>query len=471
MDNDILKILAPTVFVIFGATGDLGKKKLVPALFDLFKKGLLPESFHIFGFARREYDDTGFRSYLKKIIIQQDKTIESEVVDCFLEKVSYARGLFEDKLAYDSLRERIDGIENRFKVCTNKLYHLAVPPGMVESIIENLSTSGLTDTCSDDMGWTRVLVEKPFGKDIDTARKLDDKLGKLFRESQIFRIDHYLAKHTLQNILFFRFSNLLFEPVWNKRYIDRVSIRLLEEDDIGGRGGFYDGVGALRDVGQNHILQMLSLVAMENPASLESPLVRQERAKVIRALRPIDGGKVISDVTRAQYEGYRKSDGVDKDSDTETYFKVKAFIKNKKWQGVPFFLESGKALSKKRTDITVCFKQARPCLCPENEKGYDRANMITFIIQPEEAIHIRFWAKRQGIDKAIEPRDLSFMYENKGSKKISDYENIILDCMRGDQVLFASTEEIKASWDFITPLIDKWGKKALKIYKKGSDGP
>ena len=297
-------------------------------------------------------------------------------------------------------------------------------------------------------------------------------LGKLFMEEQIFRIDHYLAKDTIRNILFFRFSNIIFEPVWNNNYIKKVEIKLLEDLDIGTRGAFYDNIGALRDVGQNHILQMLALIAMENPKGHSAEKIRNGRIKVLKSLVGMDKPEDIEKkIIRGQYNGYTEHEDVNIDSTTETYFNIKTFISNKRWKGVPFYLQSGKALDSKNTEIVVYFHNAIDCLCLKEHKDLEHQNILTIKIFPKEGIFIRFWSKKPGLYTDLEPRDLEFEYETIENKNTDEYGKVLLDCMRGDQTLFTSTEEVKLAWKYITPILKNWSNTKLYIYEKNSSGP
>lgn len=460
----------PTIFTIFGATGDLSRRKLLPALLDLYQKGFLPESLKIVSVGRKPFSSEEYRDFVKDSISKKGHNHTDKTVSSFLEHIVYHKGDFTMPENYQELSEKLIGIEDTFGQCSNKLFYLAVSPVNYEIIFQQLADSGLTVPCSFDTGWTRILVEKPFGEDIKTAQKLDKTLGLLFKESQIFRIDHYLGKETLQDILMFRFSNLIFEPLWNSKYIEKVEILLYESIDIEGRGVFYDNVGALRDVGQNHILQMLSFVAMDNPGVLDSEAVRKERAKLLNSIKKITKKEMHQNVIRGQYSGYKQEEGVDENSKTETYFKIKAFIDNEKWQGVPFYLEGGKGLKSKRTEIKIHFKKTTQCLCPEDHEQ-NHANVLTFRIQPDEGISIIFWAKKLGLTTELEPKELSFSYLN-GSDKFADaYEHILFDGITGDQTLFTSTDEVSASWEFITPILENWGELDLIEYKKGTNGP
>jgi glucose-6-phosphate 1-dehydrogenase len=464
----------PTVVVIFGATGDLCIRKLIPSFFSLFVKGMLPKNFRIVAFSRRPMTDPEYHRFINEERgRRKTKVLEGPQFAEFLKLISYQQGTFDDAQSYKNLKKKLVGMDTKdFRRCSNKLFYLAVPPDLYGTILKNLSYYGLTIACSDGEGWTRILVEKPFGRDDETARKLDRMLGKLFREEQIFRIDHYLAKETLQNILMFRFSNMLFEPIWNNKFIEKIEMKIFEKLDVQGRGAFYDNIGALRDVGQNHMLRMLALIAMENPLTLDQNAVREARCKVMKALRPIKGNDVKKYAARGQYKGYRDEPAVAKNSRTETYFKIKAFIDNARWKEVPFYLESGKAMKESKAEILVYLKESNAYLCP-NEGGCDFQNVIAFKIQPEEGISIRFWAKKPGLMTVLEPRELSFSYNDEKNpvKTVEAYERVLFDCIKGDQTFFTSTDEVLASWKFITPIIESWQKTTLHIYDKGGEGP
>ncbi|MEX2055034.1 MAG: glucose-6-phosphate dehydrogenase, partial [Candidatus Andersenbacteria bacterium] len=364
----ISPLTAPTSFVIFGATGDLAQRKLLPALFNLFTAGYLPKTFRIIGVARDHLSTAEWRRFVEGIITAAGQQISAEKLTEFLTTLTYQEGLFEDGQSYLRLSEELIRIENKeFGKCSNKLFYLAVSPLYYSTIFTNLAHSGLTIPCGGDDGWTRILVEKPFGRDLDTAQELDRTLGLLFKEEQIFRIDHYLAKETLQNILAFRFSNSLFEPLWNSTYIDKVEIKVWEELGVGTRGAFYEDVGALRDVGQNHMLQMLALIAMEDPGVVTAAAIRRARAKVLTALVPLGAHEVAHDTVRAQYQGYREEQNVATLSNTETFFRIKAHITNERWEGVPFYLESGKKMEENLVTISIFFKERASCLIEPND--------------------------------------------------------------------------------------------------------
>ena len=460
----------PLTIVIFGATGDLFQRKLAGALFDLHSKGVLPQKYEIVGFSRKPFSHDQFRAFIHNALAVRapGKIIEP---DEFVSHALYHQGDLTSAESYASLGAFLAERDREHGVCSDKLFHLAVPPNLYETVFTRLSASGLAIPCApgllnEEKAWSRVLVEKPFGNNEKEAARLDTLLGKLFEEEQIFRIDHYLAKEAMQNIISFRFSNGLFEPLWSKKHIERVEIRFDEKEDVSTRGSFYDGVGALRDVGQNHLLQMLALVATENPKALQAEPIRKARARVLKDVK-VDFGSIL----RGQYEGYLSEKGVTLDSKIETYFKLRASIQNSRWRGVPFLLSSGKALKEAKVSILVFFKPM-PCLCPEAHKDAHQ-NVLTFSFSPKEEISVLFWAKRPGFDFQLEPKRLAFSFsEGVLEHKIPNaYERVLQDAIRGDQTLFASTEEVKQQWKIITPILAKWEKLPLHTYEKGSDGP
>ncbi len=383
-----------------------------------------------------------------------------EDIKHFLDHMYYEQGLFDTPSSYANLSMRLKILDDGFHQCSNKLFHLAVAPSFYETILEHLSKSGLTIPCVGEEGWTRVLVEKPFGNDIETARKLDKRLGELFDEKQIFRIDHYLAKEALQNILAFRFSNTIFEPLWNSQHIEAVHIKLMEKSGIDGRGGFYDDVGALKDVGQNHILQMLALIAMEPPEKLDASSVRRQRAKLLAKIKPLNIKKLSEVAVRGQYEGYAGEKGVKRNSQTETYFRLETYIDSPRWKNVPFYLESGKAMSESKSEINIYFKSDT-----ENQ------NILTFRIQPDEGIKIKFFVKTPGFGMKVEPKTMKFKYSDSlAFQELPDaYERVLYDAITGDQTLFTSTDEVLSAWKFITSVLNEWNRLPLMTYKKGSE--
>jgi glucose-6-phosphate 1-dehydrogenase len=461
----------PTVLIVFGATGDLMHKKIGPSLFHLYRRGKLPAMFRVIGVARRPLTHDEFRALIvESLATHKEFKAGSEMARKFLERCFYQQGGFAQEHTYEQLSETLGRVDGEWNVCSNKLFYLAVPPMHYETIFRHLSTSGLTIPCGPDEGWTRVLVEKPFGQDAKTAAQLDELLSTLFREEQIYRIDHYLAKEMLQNILSFRFSNNLLEQSWNGRHIEKITVRLLEKDGIEGRGAFYDRIGALRDVGQNHLLQMMAFVMMEQPAAFTAEDVRTKRAKVLRELVVPSKQDVVDNTYRAQYIGYRDVEGVLPDSQTETYFRVKTSVNNPNWKNVPILLEAGKAMKQQVKEIIVTFKHTSPCLCPPDVKKHLK-NRVIFALEPKEKIAIHFMAKKPGLDMEIEPRKIEFSYRSgRKHQYVAEYEKLLLDCIEGNQLLFVNTEEVQAMWRFTDPIVSAWENDAVKLetYKQHS---
>lgn len=462
--------LLPTIFVIFGATGDLMRRKLAPGLFHLYQEGHLPKLFQVVGFAKDELSGEQFRAMVAEIVRAKARGAATEEIEKFARFFVYQQGLFEEKQGYQRLAEFLGRKDGEWRVCANKLFYIAASPQFYETLFLQLAQSGLTEPCSPEEGWTRVIVEKPFGKDLQTAQKLDQLLGKLFREEQIYRIDHYLGKETVQNILAFRFSNSFLEPAWNREYIEKIHITLLETEGIEERGGFYDGIGALRDVGQNHILQLLALFCMENPGTFGADEVRKKRSEILRSLNIWKRGDVEKMTVRGQYKGYRREKGVEANSQTETYFRIQTFLETPRWKEVPITLESGKAMPENRVEVTVTFRHPTPCLCPE---GKHYQNVLRYRIQPKEGMHISFWVKKPGPEMVLEEKDFTFDYKQAfGVEEIADaYKRLLLSVIRGDQTLFVSTEEIMAEWEFVDPILRAWQQNLvlLRTYRRYSD--
>lgn len=467
----------PTVFIIFGATGDLMAKKIAPALFHLYLAGKFPHLFKIIAFSRRDISLDEYKNHVRNILhSSEDKRVKKDKIEDFLGYFEYKKGEFDNSQSYTDLASYLGWVDGEWKACSNKLFYLAVPPQNYEVIFNNLKSSGLTLPCSPEEGWTRVIVEKPFGKNAQSANALDRLLGDLFREEQIYRIDHYLGKDMLQNILSFRFMNDLFEETWDRQHIERIDINFLENIGIEGRATFYDGVGALRDVGQNHMLQMLAFITMEKPNSFTADDVRNKRSEVLNNLTTLTNDEIINKTFRGQYEGYLGTEGVSEDSNTETYFKVIASLTSSRWEGVPIIMEAGKNLENKK-EIIVTFRHQTPCLCPPSinsngeagppEKHYK--NKVFFTLEPKEGITIEFWSKKPGLDFQMEKQKLSFLFrdERKRAQYVEEYEKLLLDCIMGNQILFVSTEEVAAMWKFIDPIIEAWERNEipLTVYK------
>ncbi|HQU07567.1 MAG: glucose-6-phosphate dehydrogenase [Parcubacteria group bacterium 21-54-25] len=462
----------PTILVIFGITGDLSRRKLLPALWHLFYTNQLSAPFRVIGFARRDFSTDEIRAFVRETLDDLLAAADKNTAQRFLDNFFYQQGQFDAAAPYDALAARIKDAEQALGAPATTIFYLSIAPVHYETVFQALHDSGVVDVATDTRTQSRILVEKPFGRDTETAQALDEKLGHLFREEQIYRIDHYLAKETVQNILNFRFSNFIFEPIWNKDGIEKVHIELLETLGMEGRGAFYSDTGALRDVGQNHLLQLLAMVAMENPGQYEAAHVRVKRAEVLARLRAVSETDLARSVVRGQYEGFAKEPGVTHDPQTETYFKLRVFLDDPVWEGVPFILESGKRMRKDLTRVTIYFKHASRTLCPLDD-DHPCQNTLTFEIKPTEGITVSFWAKKPGFSNEIEQRALHFDYRARSTdERLPDaYERVLYDAIRGDQTLFASTEEVHAAWRYITPILKEWQKVPLEPYAPGGDGP
>ena len=459
----------PTVFVVFGATGDLMERKVAPALAWLLEQNQLPQQLQIVAVARRPLTNDEFRDRLRTEI-HPHQVVSDEALTAFLERVHYHQGEFDNPNLYQTLADRLGQTDKSWNACSNKLFHLAVPPDHVEPILRRLKDSGLTEPCSDITGWTRILVEKPFGRDLTSSDHLVATLASLFKEEQIYRIDHYLGKEILQHVMNFRFSNHLFEPSWNADHVDRIDVHFLETLTANDRGAFFDGVGALRDVGQNHMLQMLALTTMEAPLALNSEAIRTARSQLFRELKTPTGATIQMDSFRAQYAGYRAATGVDPTSKTETYFKLNLTIDSDRWRGVPIYLEAGKAMGSVHKDIVVTIKHPEPCFCPPGEHY---RNTITFQIEPLPSISVRFWAEQPGSTSNLVAKDLVFTLDRSDQhlKFVEGYAQLLGDAIRGDQTSFVSTNELKEMWRVVDPFVEEWQHNvgSLRSYEPGSD--
>ncbi|MBA3724590.1 MAG: glucose-6-phosphate dehydrogenase [Candidatus Levybacteria bacterium] len=474
--------MSPFVFVIFGATGDLAQHKLLPALFSLYKDGQLGQKFYIVGFARRDFTDEAYAHMLgDELELHKD-----EVWQAFAKNIYYQQGFFDQEHGYQELILKLNGFDAEIGACITRVFYLATPPDNYETILQNLDATKLSEGCGpafaeamagkqgvDLSAWTRLAIEKPFGKDLNTARELDRKLSDVFEEKQIYRVDHYLGKETVQNMLAFRFANSIFEPVWNNRHIDNVQITFAEKKGIGTRGKFFDGVGMLRDVAQNHLLQLFAAVAMDQPKSFTKESVRDERAKAIKAIRPLTREDVLKNIVRGQYSGYMQEKDVSTDSRTETFAAMKLFVDNDRFADVPFYLRAGKEMERDLVEIKVIFKQTCHILfkeygCPE------LGNVLTIRIQPDEGITLRVMAKNPGTKLALQAVDMNFSYHQTfGHHGVDAYEKIMLDILKGDQILFNRSDELDYSWTLISQILEGWTTDAQSIptYKKGSWGP
>ena len=478
----------PCVVVIFGASGDLTKRKLLPALYHLEQANLLPENFAVVGVARRPLESS-FAPDMKEGIIAGGGVDESDPkLDPFIDKIQYHAMNFDDANGYDALNKLLTKIDKKFGTRGNRLFYLATAPEYFSDIINFLGQHGMSKPSQDvsadgKKNWVRTIIEKPFGHDLESARALNDEVNKVFDEDQIFRIDHYLGKETVQNILVFRFANGIFENVWNRNYIDHVEITAAESIGIEGRGPFYETAGALRDVVQNHVMELLSFVTMEPPVSFEASAVRAEKVKVWKAIQPIHP----ADTVRGQYGpgtvdgnpaiGYRQEDRVHPRSHTETYAALRLEIENWRWAGVPFYIRAGKRLAKRVTEITIQFKQPPLLLFKgkDGKAGNVEPNIISMRIQPDEGIALRFGAKVPGQGMNISPVNMDFSYaEAFGKSSANGYERLLLDAMLGDGTLFAHRDGVEATWALMTPILEAWAKDPVKDfpnYAAGSWGP
>ncbi|MBN1542783.1 glucose-6-phosphate dehydrogenase [candidate division KSB1 bacterium] len=458
-----LKRIAPShILIILGVTGDLTRRKLIPSLYQLYRRRLLPTDLSIVGFARREKSDEQFRNEMAEELLQLHAP-EKDVLR-FVAMLHYHRGDFADPNAYRALRERLESMDGGEGERQPLLFYLATPPSAYGTIIDHLGAAGFSD---ESMGWRRIVVEKPFGVDLSSAQQLNARVLKVFREKQIYRIDHYLGKETVQNLLVFRFANGIFEPIWNRRYIDHVQITVAETLGIEGRAAFFEQTGILRDIVQNHVFQLLCLVAMEPPAAVDADAVRDEKVKVLRALQTIAAADVEKAVVRAQYSagslwnetlpGYLQEEGVAPDSTTETFVAMRLFLNNWRWAGVPFYLRTGKRLPKKVTEIAIFFKDAPLQFFPEEMRKDVVSNVLALNIQPNEGISLSFDSKVPGYDRAVRPVTMDFRYGAGFGEELPDaYERLLLDAMVGDSTLFIRADENETAWKILQPVLENW---------------
>ncbi|MCZ6842134.1 MAG: glucose-6-phosphate dehydrogenase [SAR324 cluster bacterium] len=479
------RVPEPHVMVIFGAGGDLSKRKLIPALYTLARERLLPGGFAMLGTANRDMDDKAFRQEMKESCdrFARRRPVDASLWKGFSNSLYYEQGNFGDPTFYQALKARLEAIRGKTGIPPNTLFYLSVPPSVFPMIVDNLRTAGLVTRGYSP--WTRIIVEKPFGRDLESARTLNRELKQVFREMQIFRIDHYLGKETVQNMLALRFANGIFEPLWNSRYVSNVQITAAEPIGMEGRGSYFEEAGILRDMVQNHLFQVLCLTAMEPPVNIEAGAVRDEKVKLLHALRPIPPREMDKYVVRAHYKmgrvlgeavpGYREEPGVAKNSITETFVALKLYIDNWRWGNVPFFLRTAKRMPKKVTEISILFRQAPHSMFGNNGGRPPAPNMLSIRIQPDEGISLHFGSKVPGPSMEIAPVSMEFRYGTSfGQEPPEAYERLILDAMLGDGTLFIRDDETEASWKFISQIHEVWKKqrkKSIPLYHAGTWGP
>lgn len=482
------RVPAACAMVIFGASGDLTERKLVPALYYLSKAGLLPDGFSVIGCSKTPYTSESFRDKMRKAVKKylEVPAGDDSALDAFTRDVHYIADDFGDQKAYTQLKELLDKLDKDRGTCGNRLFYLATPPSFFPVIVQHLGDTGLAAPKHEGKSWTRIVIEKPFGRDLQSARDLNRIVTSAFREDQTYRIDHYLGKETVQNLLVFRFGNGIFEPFWNRRYIDHVQIAVAEEIGVENRGAYYEEAGLTRDMIQNHVLSLLSLVAMEPPAIFDATAVRDEKSKLMRAIRPIPLDRLSEFALRGQYvEGwpngekqvaYRAEPKVSPQSTTETYAALKLYIDNWRWADVPFYLRSGKRLPKRVSEITVKFRRAPHLLFKGTGTTSLEPNTLSVHIQPDEGMSLKFNAKIPGTLMQIRPVTMEFHYEDAFGQTppTTAYETLLLDCMLGDPMLFTRNDFVDLAWELIDPVIGKWqeiGKKGLSFYEAGTWGP
>jgi glucose-6-phosphate 1-dehydrogenase len=474
----------PSIIVLFGATGDLAHRKVIPALYQLWRSNLLPHEFMLVAIGRRPYDDETFRAEIRAALEQHSRVLplDAEAWETFAQRIDYQRLDFDDAAGFEALAARLDAIDADRGTRGNRLFYLATQPSQFAEIVAQLGRVGL-DHETHDGGWRRIVIEKPFGHDLDSAKRLNREVGKVFRESQVYRIDHYLGKETVRNLLVFRFGNGIFEPLWNRRYVDHVQITVAESIGIESRGAFYEQTGASRDVLQNHLLQLVSLIAMEPPATFEANALRDEKVKVLRAI-DIAPADVPHNVVRGQYgpgwvaatqvPGYRAEPDVDPESETETFVAARFMIDDWRWSGVPFYVRTGKRLPKRATEIAIQYREV-PHRLFKDEGVEPDANLLAIRIQPDEGIMLRFGAKVPGLGLDVRSVTMDFTYGSAFSVDSPDaYETLILDALQGDASLFTRADEVEEAWSIVDPIVESWATAPgpeFPNYDAGTWGP
>jgi glucose-6-phosphate 1-dehydrogenase len=464
----------PCILVIFGASGDLTRRKLLPALYNLAEAKLLPDNFAVLGVARPPIAEDQYRADMRdRVRDAEGEPLEGPLWDGISERLHYVNGEFDDSQLYVQLRETLATLDARYGTGGNYLFYLAVPPALFGTVALHLGSARLTDERGGR--WRRLIVEKPFGHDLESARALNAELSTSLDEAQIYRIDHYLGKETVQNLLAFRFANGIFEPIWNRRYVDHVQMTVSESVGVEGRGTYYDAAGALRDMVQNHMFQLLTLVAMEPPISFGAEDVRNEKVKVLHAVPPFNADDVRRDVVRAQYTGYRQEKNVNPESMTETFVALRLFVDNWRWADVPFYLRTGKKMHKRLTEIAVQFKRPPFMLFRESPIEHLNPNVLIIRIQPNEGIALSFDAKVPGPFEKLGTVKMDFSYADYfGTEPSTGYETLLYDAMIGDPTLFHRMDIVEAGWEIVKPILTTWRRdrsQPLPVYAPESPGP
>lgn len=473
------------ILVIFGASGDLTERKLIPALYDLKSQNLLPDKFAVLGVSRTDMTDESFREKMKSAVqkfLEKKENINDAVLESFLPSLHYLPINTSNQDDYGQLKDKLTSLDTQFQTNGNFLFYLSTPPNIYGTIVKNLGVYGLN---SQERGWKRIIIEKPFGYDLNSAKKLNKEVLEIFDEDQVYRIDHYLGKETVQNILVTRFSNGIFEPIWNRNFIHHIEITSSEDIGVEGRGGYYDHSGALRDMVQNHLLQLVGMVAMEPPTNSDARSIRNETLKVFQSIRPLTKEDIYHNVIRGQYKaskirgadvkGYREEENVIDCSKTETYAAMKFYIDNWRWSGVPFYLRTGKRLPIKVTEVVIHFHPSPLRLFTKEHENTLSTNQLVIRIQPDEGLLLKFGMKVPGAGFKVQETGMDFHYSSLSENHLpSAYERLLLDCMLGDATLYIRGDAVEATWEFITPILDLWKENPdfkLFGYPAGTWGP